>query len=284
MLAGSATAKSVVVSFNPPDGGGFFCPLAADADGNGGLPAAGTPCPIVSYSDNAWGGGLVDGIQIYQMSVNWVATTPTASISFVSALPTSSFDASYNASWNDISQPGTTQKLDGIGGILNYRAQFRKWNGYNSVVMNWAVKINSTQRSIMWAEIRQNQTSGIWSVYQQELDILNYQIMTEFAPEKYFWIPGKNVGDDKYGLDFSGDREDREFKGQWAHALLESISDASDLEPGDATNRTLRSEAVFVITNAYAPLPFDNKQSMISALNVELEASLNQEERAPGST
>lgn len=167
MLAGNASARSVFASYNPPDGGGFFCPLPADADGNGGLPSAGTPCPIYSYSDNAWGGGAIDGIQIYQMAVNWVPATPTATISFVTALATSSFDASYNASWNDISQPGTTDKLDGIGGVLTYRAQWRKWSGYNSVVLNWGVKLSSTQRSIMWAEIRQNQTTNAWSVYQQ---------------------------------------------------------------------------------------------------------------------
>ncbi len=167
MLAGNASARSVFASYNPPDGNGFFCPLPADADGNGGLPSAGTPCPIYSYSDNAWGGGVIDGIQIYQMAVNWVPATPTATITFVTALATSAFDASYNASWNDISQPGTTDKLDGIGGVLTYRAQWRKWSGYNSVVLNWGVKLSSTQRSIMWAEIRQNQTTSAWSVYQQ---------------------------------------------------------------------------------------------------------------------
>jgi len=190
MLAGSSAARSVYTTFNPPDGGGFFCPLPADADGNGGLPSTGA-CPIVSYSDNAWGGGLTDGIQIYQAAVNWVPTTPTMTISFVQALATSSFDASYNASWNDIAQPGTTQKLDGIGGVLTYRAQWRKWSGYNTMVLNWGVKISATQRSIMWAEIRQNQTTGTWSLYQQGI----------YTPDSYYrWVgsiamdDGGNIG------------------------------------------------------------------------------------------
>ncbi|MCE2713107.1 MAG: T9SS type A sorting domain-containing protein [Cryomorphaceae bacterium] len=178
MLAGSPTARSVYATFNPPDGGGFFCPLPADADGNGGLPTSGA-CPIFSYSDNAWGGGLIDGIQIYQCAVNWTPTTPTCTISFVQAVATSSFDASYNASWNDIAQPGTTQKLDGIGGVLTYRAQWRKWSGYNSVVLNWGVKISTSQRSIMWAELRQDQATGTWSVHQQSI----------YTPDSYYrWI------------------------------------------------------------------------------------------------
>jgi hypothetical protein len=186
MLAGNPAARSVFTSYNPPDGGGFFCPMPADADGIGGLPAAGTPCPIMSYSDNTWGGGAIDGIQIYQMTVNWTPATPTASISFVSAVPTSAFDASYNALWNDISQPGTTSKLDGIGGILQYRAQFTKWSGYNSVVLNWPVRISSTQRSIMWAELRQNQSTGAWSVYQQSI----------FTPDTYSRWMGSIAMDD----------------------------------------------------------------------------------------
>ncbi|MEN9440238.1 MAG: hypothetical protein RLZ33_314 [Bacteroidota bacterium] len=186
MLAGNASARSVFASYNPPDGNGFFCPLACDADGNGGLPSAGTPCPIMSYSDNAWPGGPIDGIQIYQMAVNWVPATPTATISFVTAVATSAFDASYNASWNDIAQPGTTQKLDGIGGVLMYRAQFRKWSGYNSVVLSWPVKISTTQRSIMWAELRQDQTTSAWTVYQQQI----------YAPDTYYRWMGAIAMDD----------------------------------------------------------------------------------------
>lgn len=177
MLTGGA-ARSVYTTFNPPDGGGFFCPLPADADGNQGLPPSGA-CPIFSYSDNGWGGSNTDAIQIYQMAVNWTPTTPTATISFVSAVPTAAFDGSYNASWNDIAQPGTTQKLDGIGGVLTYRAQWRKWSGYNTVVLTWGVKISTTQRSIMWAELRQNQSTGAWTMYQQGI----------YTPDSYYrWI------------------------------------------------------------------------------------------------
>lgn len=105
---------------------------------------------------------------------------------------------------------------------------------------------------------------NIWSVYQQEADILNYQVITEFAPEKFFWI-----GDKNYGFDYVGDRMDRQHNGQWAHALVDIISDTSDLEPGDATNRTIRSEIGFMITNAYLPLPFSDDQSMIGAIDLE---------------
>jgi len=166
MLAGNASSRAIYTLFSPPDGGGFFVPLPGDAS-DGVLPPVGTPCPIFSYSDNGWGASYTDAVNIYQMAVNWVPATPTASITSAGALATSGFDASYNSAWNDVSQPLTAQKLDGIGGVCMYRAQWKSWAGYNSVVLNWAVKISSSQRSIMWAELRQSTSTGIWSIYQQ---------------------------------------------------------------------------------------------------------------------
>lgn len=165
MLTGTPGAKSVYVNYTPPKSG-FFVPLPGDA-ADGVLPPAGTPCPIFSYSDNGWGSGYTDAVNIYQMSVNWTPATPTATITLANNVATAAFDATYNSSWNDCSQPGTTQKLDGIGGVCMYRAQWKTWSGYNSVVLNWAVKISSTQRSIKWCELRQDQTTGTWSMYQE---------------------------------------------------------------------------------------------------------------------
>lgn len=164
LLAGTPGARAIYVNYSPPKAG-FFVPLPGDA-ADGALPSAGTPCPIFSYSDNGWGTGYSDAVNIYNMAVNW-GTTPTASISLAANVATAAFDASYNAQWNDCSQPGTTQKLDGIGGVCMYRAQWKSWSGYNSIVLNWAVKISTSQRSIKWCELRQNQSTGVWSMYQE---------------------------------------------------------------------------------------------------------------------
>lgn len=165
MLAGTPGARSIYVNYTPPKSG-FFVPLPGDA-ADGVLPPAGTPCPIFSYSDNGWGASYFDRVNIYNMTVNWTPATPTASIALAANISTAAFDASYDASWNDVSQPGTTQKLDGIGGVCMYRAQWKTWSGYNTIVLNWAVKISSTQRSIKWCELRQNQSTGVWSMYQE---------------------------------------------------------------------------------------------------------------------
>lgn len=166
MLAGNAASRAVYTNFSPPNGTGFFVPLPADAS-DGTLPLSGTPCPIFSYSDNNWGAGYNDAVNIYQMAVDWVPATPTATITLAANVATAAFDATYDASWNDVAQPITTQKLDGIGGVCMYRAQWKSWSGYNTIVLNWAVKISSIQRSIKWCELRQDQTTGTWSMYQE---------------------------------------------------------------------------------------------------------------------
>jgi len=167
MLAGNSSARSISANFTTGSVSAFFIPLPADAADNPTLPTAGTPLPFFAYYDNAWGGGN-DGVNIWKMTVTW-GTTPAASITAATLIQTSLFDASYNATWDDVTQPGTTSKLDGIGGVPTYRAPWRSWSGYNSVVLNWGVLISSStgQRSIRWVELRQNQSSGTWSLYQE---------------------------------------------------------------------------------------------------------------------
>jgi len=166
ILAGTPGARSIYINYSPPTGSGFFCPLPADA-ADGTLPPTGTPCPILSYSDNGWGVGYSDAVNIYNMSVNWVPVIPTATITLAANVATAPFNANYNPSWDDCAQPGTAQKLDGIGGVLMYRSQWKSWTGYNTMVLNWAVEISATQRGIKWCELRQNQATGVWSMYQE---------------------------------------------------------------------------------------------------------------------
>ena len=165
MLAGSPNARSISKNFTEPNnaGFGFWLPLPGDADGV--LPPFGQRCPLFSYTDNAWGGSAIDGIKIWSMGVTW-GTTPAATITLDATIPTAAFDASYNQNWNDIIQP-SSQKLDGLGGICMYRAQWSSFIGSNRVVLNWGVKINSTQRSIKWVELRQDQSTNVWSLYQE---------------------------------------------------------------------------------------------------------------------
>lgn len=220
MLAGVATSRAINKTFTPPTDNAFFCPLPADADGQ--LPPAGTPCPIFSYEDDGWGTGHIDRINIYNMSVTW-GTTPAATITLAAQLPTQSFDASYNSSWNDIAQPDTSQKLDGIGGVFTYRAQYRRWTGYNTVVLNNGVKVNTTtgQRSIRWYELRQNTTTNDWSIYQQ----------STFAPDELNRWVGSIAMDDNGSI-----------------GLAYSVSGSSNVYPGLRFTGRLASDSLNKMT------------------------------------
>ena len=165
MLIGDAASRMIYRSFSTGPTAAFYAALPGDADGV--LPPFGTPCPFFAYSENSWGAGSVDAAKIWDMTVDWTPATPTATVTGPITLNTTAFDATYDSAWQDIPQPGTAQKLDGIGGVCIFRAQWRRWAGYNSVVLNWGVKISATQRSIKWVELRQNQSTTSWSLYQQ---------------------------------------------------------------------------------------------------------------------
>ncbi len=166
MLAGNNAAGMITVTYPNVPNAGFFCPLSADADGQ--LPPNGTPCPLFSYEDDSWGGGAADQLRIYDFKVNW--TTPANStLTLKGTLPTQPFNVNFTSNWNDVSQPGSSQKLDAINGVLGFRAQYRIWTGYNSVVFCHSVIVNPTTKQVglRWYELRQNSSSGVWSIYQQ---------------------------------------------------------------------------------------------------------------------
>ena len=166
MLAGDPNAQFIIKTMPvTPTNGGFFCPLPADADG--GLAPYGTPCPIFSFTDDAWQSSNQDAIRIYEIAVNW--TNPAAT-TFVlkQTLPTAAVNSVFTSNWNDITQPNTTQKLDAISGVFNFRAQYRRWVGYNTVVLCHVADVdNNNTAGIRWYELRQNTTTNTWSIYQQ---------------------------------------------------------------------------------------------------------------------
>jgi Secretion system C-terminal sorting domain len=163
MLTGSPTARLLTTNITAPYAD-FWCPLPGDADGT--LPPAGTPCPLVYYTDNGWGNSNIDAVKIHNLTTNWTGT-PSLVVSAPVTLPVDAFDSSYSANWNDVTQGTGTQKIDAIGGTLMYRSQWRRWVGYDTQLLCWAVKMAAGVYSTKWVELRRNQVTNSWSVYQQ---------------------------------------------------------------------------------------------------------------------
>lgn len=145
---------------------GFRSVLPADADGE--LPPYGTPISLFTFQDDSWSSSVTeDHILIMKMSVDW-DTPNNSSITIDQELPTAAFNSVFTTSWNDIEQQGTSQRLDAISSIFNYRAQYLRWPNHNSVMLCNAVDVDgSNTAGIRWYELRQGLDSLDWEVYQQ---------------------------------------------------------------------------------------------------------------------
>ena len=162
MLAGDPTAAMVSLSLPSLGNGGFRSPLPADADGP--LPPDGTPCYFFNLEDNAFNGVSQDQIEIYEFNTDW-NNTGNSSVTSSQQLSVPAFDAVFTGGFANISQPGTSQRIDAIQGVLMYRAQHMRWAGYNTIVMSHAVDMGSNRAAVRWYELR-DANDGNWAVHQ----------------------------------------------------------------------------------------------------------------------
>lgn len=182
MLVG-ATAKMVSLSLPSLNTGGFRSPLSADADGD--LPPAGTPCYFFNLEDNAFGVSQ-DQIEIYEMTCDWTTTSNSQVVSS-QILATGPFDSMFSGGWSNIAQPGTSQGLDAIMGVLMFRAQHMRWVGYNTIMLSHAVDLGSNRSGVRWYELR-DANDGNWTIYQSGTyapDATKSRWMSSIAMDSY---------------------------------------------------------------------------------------------------
>lgn len=191
MLVGDPDAG--VIRLNFPSGVAYQFRSVLPADADGALPPYGTPNYLFHIQDDAWSGVTFDHIKVFKFQTNW--DNPSSSTVTISqSIPTAPFNANFTSSWNDIPQPGTTQRLDAIATILNYRAQYMRWTGYNTVMLCHVVDVNnangiaSKRAGIRWYELRQYGEDAEWEIYQQGT----------YAPgNEHRWMA--SIAMDKYG-------------------------------------------------------------------------------------
>lgn len=164
MLAGDQGAQMVGFTLGSLKKNGFFSALPLHASST--LPSVGTPCSIMYFEDDSWFGVSQDALRIWEVSVDWTNTS-NSSISSPYTINVSPFDSQFTNNWDDITQPGTSQKLDGVPGAMMYMAQYREFANHNSVVLNHTVDVNGANRGgIRWYELRQT-GSDPWTLYQE---------------------------------------------------------------------------------------------------------------------
>ena len=164
MLAGNPNAQ--IIGFTVPSlsTNGFFSILPAHA--TAAAPSQNTPGYTFYFQDDGWGGVSSDNIKIWEINLDWNTTT-NSTIASPEVLPVSPFDSEFTSSWDDIEQPGTSSKLDGIPTAFMYMAQYREFSTYSSVVLNHTVDVDGTNHAgIRWYELRKTGTNP-WSLYQE---------------------------------------------------------------------------------------------------------------------
>ena len=118
------------------------------------------------FQDDGWSGVSSDAIKVWNLSVDWT-NTANSTISAPYSIPVSSFNSEFTWQWDDITQPGTTAKLDAVPGALMYMVNYREFANHNSVVMCHTVDVNGANRAgIRWYELRQS-AGADWTLYQE---------------------------------------------------------------------------------------------------------------------
>lgn len=163
MLVGDPNAS--VIKMNFPSFVSFF-PSVAPAYAEGPTePDADEPGYFFLPQDDSWSGVSEDHILVFKCELDWEAGT--GSVVRHQEIPTASFNGVFTSSWNDITQQGTTQKLDAVAGIFMYRAQYRRFDDYNVVMLCQTVDVNNNNRAgVRWYELRE-ENDGEWYIYQE---------------------------------------------------------------------------------------------------------------------
>lgn len=130
---------------------------------------ANTPGYVVYLQDDGWDPNILnDHLKIWEIDLDWVNTMNSTISDVPLELETLPFESTFAPfGTGDVSQPGTFQKIDMIGGVISYMTNFRKFETYNSMIITFNVDVSGTDRSgIRWFELR-NTTGTPWTIFQE---------------------------------------------------------------------------------------------------------------------
>lgn len=164
MLVGDPTALKINMSF--PSFYQFFNSVAPAYAEGPTEPDADEPAYFFAVQDDSWSGVSTDHIKVLKATFNW-SSPGSSTVTVHQSINTAAFNTVFTPSWDDISQPGTSQKLDAVTGIFMYRAQYRRFTGYNVIMLCHTVDVDNTNRAgVRWYELRE-ENDGVWYIYQQ---------------------------------------------------------------------------------------------------------------------
>lgn len=168
MLAGDL--DPAIIGFNLPgvirSPGTVFSPEPANLTGFSFPEEA--PGYIVYLQDDGWSPNITeDHLKIWELDVDFNAPE-NSTVSMPLEIPVAPFDSVFAPfGEGDLSQPFTTQKIDMIGGVISYAANYRSFEDHNSWLITFNVDVDGNDTSgIRWTELRNNDTDD-WAVFQE---------------------------------------------------------------------------------------------------------------------
>lgn len=129
----------------------------------------GLPGQIVYFQDDGWSGAITfDHLKIWEITMDW-NNTPNSSISSPLEIPTLPFDSVFAPfGTGDVNQPGTSQKIDIIGGVISYMVNYREFATHNSMTLTFSVDTDGNDSSgVRWIELRNNGAGDPWTIFQE---------------------------------------------------------------------------------------------------------------------
>lgn len=171
ILAGETDFQ--VYRFEMPNFNGIVYQPATGVDWEGGPPPPpGSPGYIFRVYDDSWNGGA-DQLQVWKVFVNWQNVNQSF-LEGPQSLYTTPFETKvcWSGLFNCIEQPGTNGRITALENIIMYRAPYRNFANYESVVLNHISDVSGQvgpggDAAVRWYELRKTPGSTDWSVYQE---------------------------------------------------------------------------------------------------------------------
>jgi hypothetical protein len=164
MLVGDPSAGVIKMTF-PPIYQLFNSVAPAYAEGPE-APDMDEPCYFFAVQDNGYPGVSSDHILVLKAEIDW-DSPGSSTITEHQEIPTAAFNSNLPGGWTEnITQKDTEQRLDGLPGIFMYRAQYRRFDGYNTLVLCHNVSVGTYRAGTRWYELRDND-DGNWEIHQQ---------------------------------------------------------------------------------------------------------------------
>jgi len=127
----------------------------------------GLPGYFIYLQDDSWGGIDEDHIKIWSIDLDW--SGGPSSVSEPQEIAVAPFDSTFQPfGTGDIEQPGTSQKLDGVQGVISYMSNYRAFEDHNSLLINFNVDIDGNDTAgVRWIEFRNTGSETPWTLYQE---------------------------------------------------------------------------------------------------------------------